>query len=199
MQAVRAFSFGQEATLAHPLYHIARGIGRAFRALSFDDPKAWDRSLWNLHGSQSLSGEVVTEETALTYSAVWNAVTLIAGTIGALPLHLMQRAEKTKRIADDFKVYGVMHDAWNAYLTAMAGRELMMAHVLLWGNGYAEKVFDGMGDVMALWPIPPNRVTPKMENGNLIYEIRVDNHAPLILPRERVLHIPGLGFDGFQG
>ena len=47
--------------------------------------------LWNLQGSQSLSGEIVTEETALNYSAVYNAVSLISGTVGSLPLHLMQR------------------------------------------------------------------------------------------------------------
>ena len=75
--------------------------------LKLSDPKAWNPSLWNLAGSQSLSGENVTPDTALTYSAYWNAITLISGTIGALPLHLMQRKEKAKRIADDKVTYRV--------------------------------------------------------------------------------------------
>jgi HK97 family phage portal protein len=37
-----------------------------------------------------------------------------------------------------------------------------------------------------------------MENGNLIYWIRVNNQE-IPLSRDRILHIPGLGFDGFQG
>jgi HK97 family phage portal protein len=170
-----------------------------FRALSISDPKSWDRSFWNLIGSQSLSGENVTEETALTYSAVWNAVSLISGTIATLPLHLMQRKDKTKRIADERRLYQVMHDQWNPYMTAVAGREAMMAHILIWGNGYAEKIRNGYGEVVELWPITPNRVNPKMEGSELVYEIRMDREAPITLPRDKVLHIPGLGFDGFTG
>jgi HK97 family phage portal protein len=170
-----------------------------FRNLSITDEKAWDRSLWNLYGSQSLSGEVVTEQTALTYSAVYNAVSLISGTVGALPLHLMQRKGEKKRIADDRKIYSVMHDHWNPYMTAMAGREAMMAHVLTWGNGYAEKVHNSYGEVIELWPITPNRVVPRMREGELVYEIRMDRQGPIFLSRDKILHVPGLGFDGFVG
>jgi len=171
----------------------------AIRNLSLTDPKAWSPSLWNLAGSQSLSGENVTEQTALTYSAVWNAVSLISGTIGALPLHLMQRKGKTKQIVDDRRLYRVMHDQANPYMTAMAFRECLMAHVLTWGNGYAEKVINGYGEVIELWPITPNRVTPFMQDGVLVYRITMPTGPNVILPRENILHVPGLGFDGFQG
>lgn len=167
--------------------------------LSLTDDRAWNPSLWNLYGSQSLSGENVTESTALTYSAVWNAVSLISGTIGALPLHLMQRKGKSKNILDNRRLYRVMHDQWNPFMTAMAGRECLMAHVLTWGNGYAEIVRNGYGEVIELWPIAPDRVTPSMERGSVVYEIRMDGQPNLTLPRERILHVPGLGYDGFMG
>jgi len=166
--------------------------------LSLTDEKAWNPSLWNLAGSQSLSGESVTEETALTYSAVYNAISLISGTIAALPLHLMQSKGEKKRSAEDRLLYRVMHDAWNPYMTAMTGRETIMAHILGWGNGYAEIVRNGYGEVSELWPIPPNRITPGMTQGQMTYRVRVDSQE-VILPRERILHIPGLGFDGFMG
>lgn len=169
------------------------------RSLSLTDPKAWDQTLWNLFGSQSLSGENVTEQSALTYSAVWNAVSLISGTIATLPLHLMQRKGDKKKIADDRKLYSVMHDQWNPYMTAVAGREAIMAHVLTWGNGYAEKVKNGYGEIIELWPITPNRVRPRMLENELVYEIRMERQAPILLPRDKVLHISGLGFDGFMG
>ena len=172
---------------------------RRFLNLSLSDPKAWNSSLWNLRGSQSLSGETVTEETALTYSAVWCAVNLISGTIGALPLHLMQNQGRNKRIADNESLYYTMHDRWNPYMTAMQGRECMMAHILTWGNGYAEKVMNGYGEVFALWPIPPKRVTKiEMRGTELWYEIDVISERKWF-PREKILHIPGLGFDGFIG
>ena len=170
-----------------------------FRNLSLSDEKAWNPSIWNLYGAQSVSGETVTEHTALTYSAVYNAISLISGTIGALPLHLMQRKGEKKRIADDRTMYGVMHDAWNPYMTAMAGRECLVAHILAWGNGYAEKVFNGYGELIALWPITPNRVTPEMIAGELKYRVKLPMAADVIMPREKILHIPGLGFDGFLG
>jgi len=174
-------------------------IKRFFRNLSLSNEKAWNPSLWNLYGAQSVSGETVTEQTALTYSAVYNAISLISGTIGALPLHLMQRKDKTKRIADDRIMYRVMHDVANPYMTAMGLRECLMAHILAWGNGYAEIVRNGYGELQALWPIIPNRVTPRIIAGNLLYRIQMPAGEDIYLPREQVLHIPGLGFDGFLG
>ena len=166
--------------------------------LSLTDEKAWSPSLWNLVGSQSLSGETVTETTALTYSAVWDAVGQISQTIGALPLHLMRRKGDRKQIADEKPLYRLLHDTPNPYMTAMAFREVGAAHALTWGNWYAEKVRNGLGQVVELWPIPPNRCTPEMSEGKLIYRIRVDSKE-IILDRDKILHIPGFGFDGFVG
>lgn len=177
---------------------LGRFVKRVFN-LSMTDPKAWDRSLWNLYGSQSMSGEVVTEETALTYAAVWNAVTLISGTIGSLPLHLMRPDGRNKKQATEQTLYQVLHTKYNPYMTAMAGRECMMAHILTWGNGYAEIVRNGYGEVVELWPIPPDRVSPKMQDKELVYDIRLPDGSTITLKRVNILHIPGVGFDGFVG
>lgn len=174
-------------------------LRKYFRNLSLTDEKAWSPSLWNMYGAQSLAGETVTEHTALTYSAVFNAVALISGTIGALPLHLMQKKGEKKRIADDRTMYGVLHDSANKYMSAMALRECLMAHILAWGNGYAEIVRNGYGELSALWPITPNRVTPAMVSDEIVYRIKMPAGPDIYLPREKVLHIPGLGFDGFLG
>ena len=170
-----------------------------FCNLSLSDPKAWNPSLWHLHGSQSESGEVVTEETALQYSAVWNAVTLISGTIGSLPLHLMRPDGRNKKQATEETLYQTLHTQYNPYMTAMAGRECMALHILTWGNGYAEIVRNGFGQITALWPIGPNRVTPKMKDGEMVYDIKLLDGGEVTLPREQILHIPGMGFDGFMG
>lgn len=166
--------------------------------LAVNDPKAWDRSLWNLFGSKSLSGEVVTEETALTYSAFWNAVSLISGTVSTLPLHLLRKDGKKTVEMREKKLFRVLHDQFNPYMTAQVGREVMTAHILTWGNCYLEKVKDGVGNIVQLWPITPNRVTPKWENGDIAYEIQVDNKT-VTLYRDSILHIPGLGYDGLVG
>ena len=166
--------------------------------LAVTDPKAWNPSLWNMLSAQSSAGINVNEHNALTYSAVWCAVSLISGTISTLPLRLLKQKGKSKEPATNKSIYRVMHTQWNPYMTAQVGREVLAAHVLCWGNGYAEIVGDLAGNIHELWPIPPNRVAPKMVDGKMVYDITIDGER-VRLPRERVLHIPGLGFDGFMG
>lgn len=172
---------------------------KKFFNLSLNDPKAWDQSLWNLYGSQSLSGENVTESTALTYSAVYNAVSLIAGTVSTLPLHLIRKQDRKTVRAENKTAYRVMHDQANGLISAMAFREAMMSHLLLWGNAYAEKVYNGMGELVEMWPITPNRVKIRIIDGKVFYEISMDKEPAVVLPRAKVLHVAGLGFDGFTG
>lgn len=171
---------------------------KRFFNLGVTDPKAWDQSLWNLYGAQSKSGEVVNEYTALTYSAFYNAVALISGTIGSLPLHLKRKTGNKNVYETNHPLYRVLHSVANPYMTAMSVRECLMSHILTWGNGYAEIVRDGVLNVKELWPITPNRIKPKMVDGELVYEITVGSEV-VVLPRRKVLHIPGLGFDGFVG
>ena len=168
------------------------------RGLAIDEPKAWNTGLWNIYGNDTPAGENVNEHTALSYSAVFNAISLISGTVGALPLHLVRRQGKTTSHAIDNSLYDLLHTTPNPYMTAMTFRECMMAHMLAWGNGYAEIVRNGKGETVALWPITPDRISPRMEDGVMYYEITVDGERK-VLPRERILHIPGLGFDGYVG
>jgi len=171
---------------------------RRIQNLGLSDPKAWNSSLWNLQGSQSLSGESVTEATALTYSAIWNAVTLYSGTISTLPLHLLRQDQQKTLHVEEKKLYRVLHDQFNPYMSAQIAREIMIAHLLLWGNAYAEIVRNGYGEIVELWPITPNRVRPFIEDSQVFYEIQVDSQK-VTLAYDKILHIPGLGFDGLVG
>lgn len=171
-------------------------IGRIFNQAA--TPEKSQRSLWNIFGARSQSGEVVTETSALHYSAVFNAIALIAGSIGALPLHVMRKTAQGREYVGKKSLYRVLHDAPNPYMTAMALRECLLAHILAWGNGYAEIVRNKMGEIVELWPIAPNRVTPEIREGGMVYRVRVDGREETLL-RKDVLHIPGMGFDGFMG
>jgi len=166
--------------------------------LSITDERAWNPALWNLAGSQSLSGENVTEQTALTYSAVWNAITLISGTTSTLPLHLLRKDQRKTLHVVEKPLYRVLHDRFNPFMTSQIGREVMTAHMLTWGNCYAEIVWNGLGEIVQLWPIAPSRVTPMLKDGQLVYEISVGSEKKT-LDRSKILHIPGLGFDGLMG
>lgn len=144
------------------------------------------------------SGVDVNEFTAMNYSAVWLAIMFISQTISSLPYQLYKKTGDKKTKALSHPQYRVIHKAPNKYMPAMTFWETLIAHCVSWGNGYAEKQFDRAGRVAALWPIPPNRCKPVMRDGELVYDVTVGTEI-ITLPRKNVLHIPGLGFDGFCG
>jgi len=166
--------------------------------LSLNDPKAWDPSLWRFAGATSESGECVTEQTALTYSAVWCAVNLISGTVSTLPLHLLRNDRRKTIKATENPIFDVLYAQANPIMTAQIYREVETAHLLTWGNAFSEIVRDGFGNVVELWPIPPNRVRIVMKEGVLTYLVRVGGDE-IALTRDKILHVAGPGFDGFMG
>jgi len=50
----------------------------------------------------------------------------------------------------------------------------MMTHLLLWGNAYAQIIRNGKGEVMAIYPLMPNRMTvDRNERGELYYKYQL--------------------------
>jgi HK97 family phage portal protein len=86
-------------------------------------------------------------------------------------------------------------------MTSFVFREVMMSHLLLYGNAYAQIVRDGRGYPVALYPLPPAAMTvDRNENGKLIYTyVSADTGKQTKLRRSELLHIPGLGYDGIVG
>jgi HK97 family phage portal protein len=149
---------------------------------------------------QSQAGVVVNEDTALTFPAWWAAVSLISRTIAALPWGVYQKTE-AGRVEVVGTVSWLLNNQPNPEMTAFSFRETLIAHVLNWGNGYAEIVFDLAGRPSQLWLIAPDRVCPERdeETGELQYRITNGDGSTTILPAWRVLHLHGLGFDGIMG
>ncbi len=90
-------------------------------------------------------------------------------------------------------------------MTSIVFRETLMAHLLLWGNAFAQIVRDGRGRVMGLYPLMPDQMRvdrtpdrPSAPGGSLFYEYRNEKGCTILRP-DQVLHIPGLGFDGLVG
>ena len=92
-------------------------------------------------------------------------------------------------------------------MSSFVFRETLMTHLLLWGNAYAQIIRNGKGEVVALYPLMPNRMEVNRDkNGKLyyLYSTQSDD-APTMkgstvyLDPSEVLHIPGLGFDGLVG
>ena len=156
----------------------------------------------------STSGKAVTERSAMQMTAVYSCVRILAEAIAGLPLHLYRYTPDGSKVkAVDHPLYLLLHDEPNPEMSSFVFRETLMTHLLLWGNAYAQIIRNGKGEVIALYPLMPNRMSvDRDEHGQLYYTYtRASDEAPtmnsmtVLLPPSDVLHIPGLGFDGLVG
>ena len=135
-------------------------------------------------------------------------VRVLLEAIAQLSLHVYQYTNNRKGRVPRHPLYFLLHDQPNTEMTSFVFRETLMAHLLIYGNAYAQIIRNGRGDVIGLYPLMPDKVrVDRDDRGRLIYRYsRYDEHNPnfkqqgeIILPMEQVLHIPGLGFDGLVG
>lgn len=156
----------------------------------------------------STSGKQVTERSAMQMTAVYSCVRILSEAVAGLPLHLYRYKEGGgKEKAIDLPLYRLLHDEPNPEMSSFVFRETLMTHLLLWGNAYAQIIRNGKGEVIALYPLMPNKMrVDRDEKGKLYYEyIHSSDEADTLknttvrLTPYNVLHIPGLGFDGLVG
>lgn len=156
---------------------------------------------------KSISGATVNEMTAMRCSAVYACVRILAESVAALPLHVYEYTDKGKERAIKHPLYFLLHDAPNDEMTSFNFREVMMTHLLLHGNCYAQILKNNGGRVIGLYPLMPNRMSVERDDdGQIIYrytptkgEAQIKDSATVIYQRQEILHIPALGFDGMIG
>ena len=165
-------------------------------------------SSYTFYMGGTTSGKSVTERSAMQMTAVYSCVRILAEAVAGLPLHLYRYTESGgKEKAIDHPLYRLLHDEPNPEMSSFVFRETLMTHLLLWGNAYAQMIRNGKNEVVALYPLMPNKMSVDRDgNGQLYYSyyrgsdeaIRDKEHTVILKPTD-VLHIPGLGFDGLVG
>ena len=173
-----------------------------------DKPKnSTSGSVYSFFMGSSSSGKRVNERSAMQMTAVYSCVRILSEAVASLPLHVYRYTETGTEKAVDHSIYTIIHDEPNPEMTSFVFRETLMTHLLLWGNAYAQIIRNGKGEVIALYPLMPDRMNvDRDEWGQLYYEYTVSgDDAPINkdskvrLSPSDVLHIPGLGFDGLVG
>ncbi len=156
---------------------------------------------WGGGGSDTASGVTVNARSAMQYTPFWACVRIISGTLAALPFVVYRSlASGGRQRVPDHPVYRLIHDRPNPYVGAVKLKEVLQAHVLCYGNGYAEIQRNGYGQAVGLWPMLPTRVRRRIRtDGTLYYEVTLPVGDTVALPDENVLHLKGLGFDGYTG
>jgi HK97 family phage portal protein len=186
---------------------LRRGERRASLGQGFhvsQTPPAWVEGDF---GQGTATGRRVSADSALTLTAVYACVRILAETLASLPLVTYRRLGpgRGKQRATGHYLYAVLHDVANPEMSSFTLRETLQGHVALRGNAFAEIELGRRGEVLGLWPLRPDKMERiEREGGRLKYFYRVPKpkggEKPVKkLDQERVLHIKGLSSNGIIG
>jgi HK97 family phage portal protein len=161
------------------------------------NPASW---LADLFGGSTDAGVTVTESSSMKTSAVYACVNLIAKTIGSLPLKVYRRKADGESVeVPDTLPYYLLHDEPNPAMTSCVWREFLAANVLLGGNSYAAIGRNQANQVIDLFPVHHNLVTPKLIGGRNKYVVDVGGSKTETIDQSDMIHVPGSMFDGVKG
>ena len=163
------------------------------RSYSIADP-----TVAMLLGYTSPDGVSVSESGALTLAAVWRAVSLIAGSVAALPLRTLQdgpdgQRERVGSFLD--------HPGGRERLTSYEWTEVVLVHLLLHGNSYLQHIRNRANALVALWPVHPQCVSVEWDDsrpGGKVFTVR-DGTVDREFDATEMTQIMGISLDGLRG
>lgn len=156
------------------------------------DERIWDKlaSLGGV-GRVSTSGKRISVETALRNSAVWSCARHTAELIASLPLHLYENQRTAGRVRVESDLSEILSIKPNSEQTAVEFWEGIIAHMLLRGNGQAERLYVGK-TLVGLRPLV-NATAVRNRDGAIEHRF-LDRGKQEVLPAEKVFHLRGFGF-----
>lgn len=149
-------------------------------------------------GYHNASGVYVNEQTSMQMSSVFRCVSVTSGVCAALPLQVFE-ADTKNRVPS--RLLRNPHPE----MTRLELWKLTYVHRLLWGDASLQKIRNGAGQVVELWPISPWRVrigrvkSSNINPGGKIFEVTDDDGQIHPMTSREILHIPGLTYDGVCG
>lgn len=153
---------------------------------------------------EPLDGQVrATTKTALTISTLWRGLSVLANTLGMVPLNVLRRLPggEGKEVDRAHRLHRVLHDQPNTWQTSIGWRQHGMTQAIMRGN-YYNRVLRGPGSRIRLQPLPAELVTVSEQTitGELMYEYRPPGEEPITLRGgSDIVHIHGVSLDGFCG
>ena len=146
------------------------------------------------------TGIAVTPDNALTFSAIYSAVSLLVTTTSSLKLCKFKVDNNGNRIEQN-DLFNYVHNYLpNPEMDARTYNEAMTANLLLRGEAFAENEFNELGEVVRRWPIPSQYITPyRTADLSIWYLYTGPNGTRTLLPAKKVFHVKDFSLDGFRG
>lgn len=194
-----------------PGAHTPAGVER--RAFVGPEISIGDPALAEFMGlnGQNDAGIILTDRSALGFTAYYRAVEIVAGTIGTLPMPTYRDTDE--RMPDGSarreRVASFLDSPGGAWLTPFEWKHLVIVHLMTRGNAYLLHIYNMAGAIVGLFPIAPGLVTPrwgqlKDEFGRPVgehrrlYDCNIDGRS-ITYTSEDLTHVMGLTLDGVCG
>lgn len=162
------------------------------------NPDSW--LIDSLTGPRASSGERVTERSALGLAAVFSATEKISEAVGGLPLKVYRVGDDDERSeARAHRMWKILHDAPNEYITAHGFWSTVTASLLLRGNAFLFKERDELDLVESLWLLDPASIAVEWDGRTKRFVQTLAAGQRRVYTNDAVVHIMGFSLDGLVG
>lgn len=147
--------------------------------------------------SRSVSGQLVTPQSAMALPVLQACVSIIAESVAQLPLEVFERDENGgRKPATSHPAYDLLKYAPNDWQTPFEAREYAQTALGLRGNAYSFIERDGRGRPTALIPLNPGDVQV-FKGQNLMPFYSIEGATPV--PARFVHHVRWVSLDKYTG
>ena len=165
------------------------------------DQKAYgSEELWRDLYARGVSstGIDVNWKSALQCEVAFACARVIAQGLSGIPFRLMRAQGNTREPASEHRLYGLLEDAPNDFMTSVEMFDTIGLHLVFCGNAYLIK--NNLGrDLYELIPVEPGKVTVSNDRGVLSYKVSFDDRTAQTFAADRIWHIRGPSWNGWMG
>ena len=146
----------------------------------------------------SSTGIDVNWKSALQCEVAFACARVIAQGLSGIPFRLMRAQGNTREPASEHRLYGLLEDAPNDFMTSVEMFDTIGLHLVFCGNAYLIK--NNLGrDLYELIPVEPGKVAVSNDRGVLSYKIAFDDKTAQVFAADRIWHIRGPSWNGWMG
>jgi HK97 family phage portal protein len=126
--------------------------------------------------------------TAQKIADVFACINLKANAMALLPLKLYIVTENGKKENKSHSLYRLLRKEPNPNLTAFEWKKMISQDLDLRGNHYAQLIKNGLGEIVAIYPLKADLMTVSyaLKNNN---KEKIYNYNGTLIPADRILHI----------
>lgn len=168
--------------------------------ISFN-PSTYTRDWYRENGYYGISSLVGSLNTKRIFeaSALFGGLKILGEDVGSVPLKVYRRTADVREEERTHPLWRILHDEANPETAAMEFREALTVHAALYGNGFARKVRNSEGKLIALWQLMPEDVEIKRDDRGLLYYNVNRDGKWTATPRTEIFRLSGFGITGSGG